>query len=132
MANWAAEGLWCPLGRPEPLLGIRHGAGNEGAAQSDQTLEKENVEKAAIILLPNTFFVLYQTLHKHLKICPRTCKYGKAGKCHCLIHLKEMQHRRCKLKCHFGDSLFLINKSFIHLTQLVSSFHDNYSFRSLI
>lgn len=55
MASWAAEGLWCPLGRPETLLGIRHGAGNDGAAQSDQTLEKENVEKAAIILLQDTF-----------------------------------------------------------------------------
>lgn len=36
------------------------------------------------------------------------------------------------LKCHFGDSLLLTDKSSIHLTQLISSFHDNYSFRSAI
>lgn len=36
------------------------------------------------------------------------------------------------LKCHFGDSLPLTDKSSIHLTQLISSFHDNYSFRNAI
>lgn len=55
MANWATQGLWCPLGRPKALLGIRHWAGNDGAGRSDHTLEKENMEKAAIILFQVTF-----------------------------------------------------------------------------
>lgn len=55
MTNWAAQGLWCPLGRPEGPLEVRHRAENDGAARSDHALEKENVEKAAIILLQITF-----------------------------------------------------------------------------
>lgn len=91
MASWTAQ----VLVRPEALQWIRHPAGIDGAAKRDHTLKKENVGKAAITLYMS---LLYQTLHKKLKICPKTCKYEKEDKCHCLIHLKEMQHRHSKLR----------------------------------
>lgn len=51
MASWVAQ----VLARLEALQWIRHPAGIDGAARSDHTLKKENIGKAAIILLQVTF-----------------------------------------------------------------------------